>query len=131
MDMVNHPVHYNRPGQKECIVQMEEKFGLKATSWFCLLNWFKYMYRYSLKDGKQDLDKAEWYKQRFLQDGGDPELLKNLPDGMIDPADYDLHWIDDADHWLCPVCGHESPSPVNYPGCRCPVCGFQDEKDKV
>lgn len=46
MDAVNHPAHYNRPGQKECIVQMEEKFGIEATSWFCLLNWFKYIYRY-------------------------------------------------------------------------------------
>lgn len=24
MDAVNHPAHYNRPGQKECIVQMED-----------------------------------------------------------------------------------------------------------
>lgn len=26
-EMVNHPDHYNRPGQKECIVEMEERFG--------------------------------------------------------------------------------------------------------
>ena len=132
MDAVNHPAHYNRPGQKECIVQMEEKFGIEATKWFCLLNWFKYMYRYSLKNGKQDLKKAEWYKQRFLQYDGDQNFLKKFPDGMIDPAEYfNLHWIDDADHWRCPICGFETPSPVNYPGCMCPVCGFQDEKDKV
>ena len=25
--MVNHPSHYNIPGKKECIVEMEEKFA--------------------------------------------------------------------------------------------------------
>lgn len=41
-----------------------------------------------------------------------------------------LHWIDDADHWECPVCGAYATSPSVYTGCRCPACGFQDEKDK-
>ena len=41
-----------------------------------------------------------------------------------------LHWIDDADHWRCPICGLEVGNPEYYPDCRCPVCGFQDEKDK-
>ena len=33
-EMVNHPDHYNRPGQKECIVEMEEKFGTKYVQHF-------------------------------------------------------------------------------------------------
>lgn len=41
-----------------------------------------------------------------------------------------LHWIDDADHWECPLCGEYVTCPSIYPGCKCPVCGFQDEKDK-
>ena len=41
-----------------------------------------------------------------------------------------LHWIDDADHWICPICGLEAGNPAYYPDCRCPICGFQDEKDK-
>lgn len=133
MDAVNHPAHYNRPGQKECIVQMEEKFGIEATSWFCLLNWFKYMYRYDLKNGVQDLQKATWYKHKFLSYGGNPDLLKNLPDDIVDHAkeDKDLHWIDDADRWRCPICGFETASPMLYVGCKCPKCGFQDKKDKV
>ena len=32
-EMVNHPDHYNRPGQKECIVEMEEKFGPAAVQY--------------------------------------------------------------------------------------------------
>ena len=41
------------------------------------------------------------------------------------------HWIDDADHWICPYCGFETGSPAKYEGCKCPKCGFQDDKDKV
>lgn len=82
MESVNHPEHYNRPGQKECIVQMEEKFGREAVMWFSLLNWFKYMYRYDLKNGIEDLRKAAWYKNEFLKLGGDSEHLKKLPDDM-------------------------------------------------
>ena len=40
------------------------------------------------------------------------------------------HWIDDADHYICPVCGFITSSPTKYEGCKCPNCGFQDEKDK-
>ena len=40
------------------------------------------------------------------------------------------HWIDNADSYICPVCGEEVRSPSAYPGYKCPKCGFQDEKDK-
>ena len=33
-EMVNHPDHYNRPGQKECIIEMEERFGTAAVQYF-------------------------------------------------------------------------------------------------
>lgn len=41
-----------------------------------------------------------------------------------------LHWIEYAYHWECPVCGEYVVSPSAYPDCRCPMCGFQDEKYK-
>lgn len=41
-----------------------------------------------------------------------------------------LHWIEDVYHFECPVCGEYVVSPSAYPDCRCPICGFQDEKDK-
>lgn len=41
-----------------------------------------------------------------------------------------MHWIDNADSWICPVCGLEVSSPAKYKGCKCPQCGFQDVKDK-
>ncbi len=41
-----------------------------------------------------------------------------------------MHWIDNADSYICPICGFETDNPNKYDGCTCPVCGFQDEKDK-
>ena len=38
------------------------------------------------------------------------------------------HWIDNADSWICPVCGFETGNP-NYYDAKCPVCRFQDVKD--
>lgn len=57
------------------------------------------------------------------------------PDDVLDVIEdaskpkYD-HWIDNADSWVCPVCSQEVRDPGKYPGCKCPNCGFQDEKDK-
>lgn len=80
-EMVNHPDHYNRPGQKECIVEMEERFGTAAVQYFCLLSRYKYLYRCGLKDGAtQELSKANWYKDKFLSLGGNDKLLKIVPD---------------------------------------------------
>lgn len=80
-EMVNHPDHYNRPGQKECIVEMEERFGTAAVRYFCLLSRYKYLYRCGLKDGTtQELSKADWYRDKFLSLGGDSDLLNILPD---------------------------------------------------
>lgn len=41
-----------------------------------------------------------------------------------------MHWIDNADSYICPICGFETGNPNRFEGCRCPVCGFQDEKDR-
>lgn len=61
---VNHPSHYNIPGRKECIVEMEEKFGPLAVYHFCVCNNYKYTYRAGEKETaskESDLSKAEWY----------------------------------------------------------------------
>lgn len=61
MEKISHPVHYNIPGRKECIVEMEEKFGIEKVKAFCELNAYKYEYRHTLKGGQSDLKKAQWY----------------------------------------------------------------------
>ena len=63
-ELVNHPSHYNLPDRKECIVEMEEKYGAYVTAIFCLMNSYKYLYRAGTKDGntkEQDYEKAKWY----------------------------------------------------------------------
>ena len=61
MSEVNHPSHYNIPGRKECIEEMLDKFGTEKLQAFCELNAYKYRYRHTLKNGDQDLEKANWY----------------------------------------------------------------------
>lgn len=39
-----------------------------------------------------------------------------------------MHWIGNADSYICPVCRTEVYNPA-YHGYRCPICGFMDEKD--
>ena len=91
LEMVNHPDHYNRPGQKECIVEMEERFGTAAVRYFCLLSRYKYLYRCGLKDGAtQELSKANWYKDKFLSLGGDDKLLKIVHDNASATAYHRL-----------------------------------------
>ena len=63
-EMVSHPSHYNKAGRKECIVEMEEKYGPEITAIFCLTNAYKYLYRDGSKIDNpmaQDREKAKWY----------------------------------------------------------------------
>lgn len=63
-EMVSHPSHYNKDGRKECIVEMEEKYGAEVTAVFCLTNAYKYLYRAGEKIDnpmEQDRNKAKWY----------------------------------------------------------------------
>ena len=59
-DNVNHPAHYTECSL-ECIDVMLAVFGRKAVTDFCILNAFKYMWRYEHKNGLEDLQKAERY----------------------------------------------------------------------
>jgi hypothetical protein len=73
---VIHPGHYNIPGRKECWDEMVERFGVEATKTFCKLNYFKYQYRHSEKNGQEDLKKAENYHRKFIELGGTEEEFK-------------------------------------------------------
>lgn len=70
MSNVNHPSHYNEPGKKECIVEMQEMYGRFFILGFDLGNAYKYLYRAGLKDGnpvEQDIEKARWYEGHFIK----------------------------------------------------------------
>ena len=63
-NMVDHPQHYSKPGRKECIVEMCERYGKYITAIFCLTNAYKYLYRAGEKahnPEQQDREKALWY----------------------------------------------------------------------
>ena len=55
-----HPTHYTECSL-ECIDVMLAVFGRRAVTDFCIINAFKYMWRYEHKNGLEDLRKAERY----------------------------------------------------------------------
>ena len=65
-DMVNHPAHYNSE-KYECIDVMLDIQGEKATLNFCLCNAFKYLWRHSNKNGIEDVKKAKWYLDKYIE----------------------------------------------------------------
>ncbi len=66
VDMVNRPPHYTH-GKYECIDVMVDTFGKEAVQHFCLLNAFKYVWRSEHKNGIEDVKKAWWYLDKYLQ----------------------------------------------------------------
>ena len=91
-DMVNHPSHYQQEGRKECIVELEEMFGVKNTAIWCMMTAFKYIYRLGNKDdAEQDLAKAIWYmdyintlKEKWHTDSFDDRMEQQLEKSIKD-----------------------------------------------
>lgn len=66
-EMVNHPKHYDAEGL-ECIDVMIKLYGKDAVLNFCMLNSFKYQFRCNKKNNcKEDLAKAKWYLNKYLE----------------------------------------------------------------
>ena len=72
IDMVNHPSHYET-GKFECFDVMMEALGVEAVKHFCLCNAFKYIYRSQRKNGKEDIEKAQWYLDKYIELDDDNE----------------------------------------------------------
>ena len=63
---VNHPAHYTA-GKIECIDALEAATaGLCGIEAVCTANAIKYLWRWKLKNGTQDLEKAKWYIDRLI-----------------------------------------------------------------
>lgn len=72
-DAVNHPIHYESlvgDLHIECIDAMRAAFGEDPVACFCLCNSFKYIWRHTSKGGNQDIKKAIWYLNKYLELGG-------------------------------------------------------------
>lgn len=65
-DTVNKPKHY-ASGSIECIQAIEEATkDLKGIEAVCTANAIKYLWRWKLKNGKEDLRKAKWYLEHLI-----------------------------------------------------------------
>jgi hypothetical protein len=65
-DNVNHPSHYET-GKIECIDAMLETQGVEAVKNFCICNAFKYIWRHNNKNQLEDVKKAKWYIDKFIE----------------------------------------------------------------
>ena len=87
MDNVNHPAHYNT-GKYESIDVMVETQGINAVKNFCICNAFKYIYRHRFKNGTEDIKKAIWYLNKYVElnelttDEFEPTLIGKNADVM-------------------------------------------------
>lgn len=67
-DTVQRPAHYNQSGI-ECIdaiaAAVKGKSGIEAA---CVANVIKYLWRYELKNGVEDVRKAQWYLERLVKE---------------------------------------------------------------
>ena len=66
-DNVNHPQHYELPGGIECIDVLLATQGKEDVMAFCLCNAIKYLYRHKRKNGIEDIKKARWYINKYLE----------------------------------------------------------------
>ena len=62
-ELVNHPMHYNKEGRKECIDEMQDIFGTEFTIIWAIMTAYKYRYRIGEKDDvEQERGKICWYE---------------------------------------------------------------------
>ena len=66
MSAVDHPEYYKNE-EFECIDVMLATQGKSAVQGFCICNAFKYLYRHRSKNGIEDVKKAVWYLNKFIE----------------------------------------------------------------
>lgn len=70
-DPVNHPSHYTHG--MEAIDEMVLIFGKEAVKNFCVCNAWKYRKRAMYKNGQEDMDKSDWYINKYKELSYEPE----------------------------------------------------------
>ena len=65
-DPINRPEHYT-DGKYECIDVMQEIMGIFEVKNFCICNAWKYLWRHQKKNGVEDIKKAIWYLNKFIE----------------------------------------------------------------
>ena len=90
VDNVNHPSHYESSCSIECIDAMVPVLGFEGTLYFCAGNAFKYLWRFKNKNGREDLEKAEWYirHMRKLNHYMDNHHVCGVNDDLVEYLQY-------------------------------------------
>ena len=91
-DNVNHPAHYNT-GKYESIDVMVETQGINAVKNFCICNAFKYIYRHRFKNGTEDIKKAIWYLNKYVELN---ELTTDVAESKPMGKSADAMYIDES-----------------------------------
>lgn len=63
---VDSPRHYTN-SRIDCIDAMLDTQGLEAVRSFCICNAFKYIWRHNTKNGLEDIKKARWYLDKYIE----------------------------------------------------------------
>lgn len=88
-DNVNHPDHYTQGGVEAIdaiTAATVNKTGIEAV---CVANVIKYLWRYELKNGEEDVKKAQWYLNRLVAVMDKPKKCKHArTNGMIGGDTY-------------------------------------------
>lgn len=116
-DNVNHPQHYTQGGI-ECIDALKAatvgKTGIEAV---CVANVIKYLWRYEEKNGIEDVNKAQWYINRLIQELNETELNKYPVYNGVEPDGcYDCAFCEDDENIMpCKNCkGTAIPNTEEY-----------------
>lgn len=65
-NIINNPEHYCS-GSIECIDAMESAYGTEVVKNFCICNAFKYLWRFTKKNGDEDVNKMMWYINKYKE----------------------------------------------------------------
>lgn len=116
-DNVNHPQHYTQGGI-ECIDALKAatvgKTGIEAV---CVANVIKYLWRYEEKNGLEDVNKAQWYINRLIQELNEAESNKYpIYNGVEPDGCYECTFCkDNEDKMPCKDCkGTAIPGTEEY-----------------
>jgi hypothetical protein len=113
-DLVNHPPHYaDTDGGIECIEAIEASMTMEEFKGFLKGNVQKYIWRYSQKNGAEDLKKAKWYLERLISIR---EMEEAMVKAMKETTKETLGVNYDPDDYL---------SPSGCPDGFCPLPGVR------
>jgi hypothetical protein len=124
-DPVNSPIHYADGNGVECIDAIEASMSTEEFKGFLKGNVQKYVWRYSQKNGAEDLKKSKWYLERLIKlrefeeamEKATEETTREMLGVTYDPDDYQLPSGCPVVSVHCPTCvkGLMSPCLLPFP----------------